>query len=149
MSNFLGGREQEAPPAKSGGFFGLGGLVSNLIENVTNMNVNDEEDSDESYGDFEAGELDEEEMDDFELEDVEVDLDQKYDVGKSVINRGLDGVHAFDSTTKTDSAEGADEPGYMGACLAEIFQTRVGPNYNKTKKKAPSAPAMLECMSVE
>lgn len=39
--------------------------------------------------------------------------------------------------------------GFASSGIAGTFQTRTGPNYKTNKQKAPSAPALLELMSVE
>lgn len=47
--------------------------------------------------------------------------------------------------------EKADDESVVGwrNCDASCFNLRVGPNYSRNKKKAPSAPAMFECISMD
>mmetsp|Transcript_2493 Transcript_2493/g.3895 ORF Transcript_2493/g.3895 Transcript_2493/m.3895 type:complete len:470 (+) Transcript_2493:230-1639(+) len=137
MSGFA---DKDAEPEKKGGG-GFFGMISSMVENVASMNVDGNE-SDESYGDYEAEEEDYIDEEDTELDNVEVDIDKKYDVGKSVLNINF-------SNAPSEQLKEYEEKGYMGECPGETFQTRVGPNYNKTKKKAASAPAMLELMSAD
>lgn len=52
---------------------------------------------------------------------------------------------------EADSDEDAPLPteNYVSRIPASLFNTRKGPNYNRNKEKAPSAPALMELMSVD